>query len=220
MCGRYAVGGNVRSAFRTWGLNLPSGFSETYNATPGSYLPVVLRESPLKSELMKWGLIPFWRKEPRVKFSTINARAETVNVSATFRNAFRKHRCLVPAEAFYEWKRLIDGRKIPFGIKLRTRPFFAFAGIWDEWKDAEGKILRSYAIITCEPNSVMAKIHNRMPVILKPKDEETWVNPTTPIDLLLQLLKPYDDTDIIANKISTKVNNPDNDSRDILEPSE
>lgn len=215
MCGRYGV----NTDFKTWGIqaNL-SGFRGTYNATPGSFLPVILKNSPYHAELMRWGLIPSWSKEPRVKFSTINARAETVNTSPAFRDAFNKRRCLVPALGFYEWQRHEDGTKQPYFIHLKNQPVFAMAGIWESWKDVEGVELKTYAIVTCAPNDLMSPIHNRMPVILPKESEDIWTDATTPTDSLLSLCKPYDPSLMDAYRISTLVNNPSFDSPKIIEP--
>jgi putative SOS response-associated peptidase YedK len=214
MCGRYAV----KSDFKTYGIAPPPGFQGTYNATPGSFLPVILKNSPFHAELMKWGLVPHWSKTPRVKFSTINARAETVGISPVFREAFHKRRCLVPVIGFYEWRKNPDGTKTPYFIRLKSRTWFTFAGIWDSWKDAEGKEFKSYSIITCEPNEVMKPIHNRMPVILPREVEELWATLTTPMKTLLELLKPYDPANMWAYPISTRVNNPMNNDERNVEP--
>ena len=215
MCGRYGV---PVSDFKTFGIkdSLP-GFNGTYNATPGLFLPVLLKESPLRAQLMKWGLIPFWSKEPRVKFSTINARSETVVTSPAFREAFKKRRCLVPCIGFYEWQRHADGTKDPYYIHLKSRPMFAMAGIWDSWKDVEGKELRTFAIVTTTPNDLMAPIHTRMPVILPKEAEDVWTNASTPIDTLKSLMVPYDTSNMDAYRISTRVNNPENNDPRILE---
>lgn len=167
---------------------------------------------------MKWGLVPHWSKEPRVKFSTINARVENVQQSPVFRDAFYKRRCLVPSMGFYEWRKNPDGTKTPFFIRLKSRPVFSFAGIWDNWKDAEGKELKTYSILTCEPNEVMKPIHARMPVILPREIEEQWATLTTPISALLSLLKPYDPANMKAYQVLPLVNNPQNDDEVLIEP--
>jgi putative SOS response-associated peptidase YedK len=165
---------------------------------------------------MKWGLVPFWSKEPKVKFSTINARAETIATSPVFREAFKKHRCLVPARGFYEWQKQEDGTKQPYFIHLKSREQFSFAGIWDVWKDAEGKEFKSYAIITTTPNKMMSEIHTRMPVILAKDDEDVWTEADTPIEVLEKLLTSYPNDEMTSYRISTLVNSPANDSPEVL----
>lgn len=216
MCGRY---GFIASGFKTWGLQdeLP-GFKDNYNATPGSFLPVLKTDSPLHAELMKWGLVPHWSKTATVKFSTINARAETVQTNPAFKDSFFHRRCLVPCLGFYEWRKNADGTKTPFFIHLTNQPFFAMAGIWDYWTDVEGKQFKSYAIITTAANSLMKPIHSRMPVILAKADEAAWVEPLTPGHQAFALLKPFDSTQMDVYQISSQVNNPRNNSKSLLQP--
>lgn len=215
MCGRFD--GAVNSDFKTYGLSgPPKGYQQSFNVAPGTLYPVLFRESPLKAELMKWGLVPFWNKEHKVKFSTINARAETVRTSPVFREAYKKHRCLIPVRGFYEWRKNEDGTKTPYFIHLLSRELFAFAGIWDVWKDVEGVEFKSYAIITTTPNDLMSKIHTRMPVILSKSDEDAWVDPIVDSTSLDGLLRPYPNDEMTMYKISPRVNNPANDDSDIL----
>jgi putative SOS response-associated peptidase YedK len=201
MCGRY--GGIPLPAFKTFGIDgPPSGYVQSPNIAPGSRNPVFLRESPLHAELMKWGLLPFWSKEAKVKFSTFNARCETVAMSAAYREPFKKRRCLVPAVGFYEWQKHEDGTKQPYFIHLKSRDVFAFAGLWDSWKDVEGKEFRTYTIVTCEPNDTMAPIHTRMPVILAKEDEEVWTTVDADLSEVTKLMKPYRDDDMITERIT------------------
>ena len=215
MCGRFD--GAVNSDFKTYGIaGPPKGYQQSFNVAPGMLYPALFRESPLKAELMKWGLVPFWNKEPKVKFSTINARAETLRTSPVFREPYKKHRCLIPVRGFYEWRKNADGTKTPFFIHLKSRESFAFAGIWDVWKDVEGVEFKSYAIITTTPNDSMATIHTRMPVILSVADEAVWTDPTSDMSQLDTLLKPYANQDMSMYKISSRVNSPANDDSDLL----
>ncbi len=182
------------------------------------FLPTVIRQSPNSAVLMKWGLIPHWSREFKVKFSNINARAETITTSPAYSFSFRKQRCLIPAIGFYEWARLDDGTKWPYYFKLKSRPVFAFAGIWDIWKDAEGKEFKTCAIVTCQANGVVGKIHPRMPVILPEPDEDTWLDDSQNSVALTDLLKSYDESTMLGIRISTRVNNPENDDRSIIQP--
>ncbi len=201
MCCRY---GFVASGFKTWGLPTQlAGFTDNYNATPGSFLPVLTIDSTFQAELMKWGLVPHWSKTATVKFSTVNARAETVQSSPAFRDSFLHRRCLVPCFGFYEWRKNSDGSKTPFLIRLKHQPFFAMAGIWDYWLDAKQKELNSYAIITTTANDSMAPIHNRMPVVLTKQNEANWIDRDTPINTLNSLLKPIDSSLIQSYKIDS-----------------
>lgn len=214
MCGRYQ--GIPESDFQAFGLQPPKNYQQSFNVAPGTFQPTIIKGS-WKLQTAKWGLVPFWSKEPRAKFSTINARAETIATSPAYREAFKKRRCLIPAAGFYEWKRKPDGTKDPYYIHVKNRQSFAFAGIWDSWKDVEGKELITYSIVTTAPNDLMTSIHNRMPVILPRDAYEAWADPETPVSILEKLMVPYDASNMDAYQISTKVNSPVNDNPEIIE---
>jgi len=188
-----------------------------YNAAPSFNMPVVTRNSPNKIEIMKWGFIPHWAKDPKIGFKMINARDDSVNKKASFRTPFNKQRCLVPANGFYEWKK--DGtNKIPYYFKLKDESLFAFAGMYDVWKDAEGREIRSYTIITTGPNEITKPVHNRMPVILKPQDEDVWLDTETEEKVLLELLHPYPKDEMTAAVVSPEVNSPRNNTPELIKP--
>lgn len=219
MCGRYAFipGKGFYTRFSI--QNRLEQLEAAYNIAPSMRLPVITRNSPNKVSLMKWGLIPSWTKEPRTKFSTINARAETITESPVYRGAYKDRRCLVPASGFYEWKTTPEG-KLPYFIHLKSQDVFSFAGLYDIWKDAEGEELYTYTIITTTPNALMEPIHNRMPVILSPADEDTWLDARSDMVTLMALLKPYDASKMEVYRVSTAVNSPKNKGSDLLTPSE
>lgn len=218
MCGRYAIVPSTAFTERFQIENLSEDLSPSYNVAPGSTMPVVVRNSPNRVVQMQWGLIPFWSRAPNTGYRTINARAETVATAPSFRHSFRKKRCLVPASGFYEWKQTAGG-KVPYYIRLTDTDLFAFAGLYDVWKDAEGNGRTTYTIITTTPNSLVAPIHNRMPVILAGKDEDLWLNnELSDPEPLLQLLKPYSADAMEAYAVSTAVNNPKNDGEELLQP--
>jgi len=186
-----------------------------YNAAPGQNLPVIRNTSPDKIHLMRWGLIPAWAKSSNHEYHLINARAETISEKNVFRSAFRGRRCLVLADGFYEWSKS-QGRKTPYRITLRTETPFAFAGIWSIWTDQTETNVHSFSIITTEANSLVAEIHQRMPVILFPEDEKNWL--TLPPEDGLKLLTPYPTELMQAYPVSSRVNSPKNDSPDIIKP--
>jgi putative SOS response-associated peptidase YedK len=166
---------------------------------------------------MRWGLIPSWAKDQSIGSRMINARAETLSEKPSFRDAFRKRRCLVVADGFYEWQK-VAGRKRPMRIVLQTGEPFAFAGLWESWRDPEGTTVRSCTIITTGPNSLIEPIHNRMPVILSRDDEARWLDPEMDDPpSLLQMLAPYPQGAMDAYEISTLVNSPANDVPDCIE---
>jgi putative SOS response-associated peptidase YedK len=208
MCGRYGFvpGTNFEERFEVEYTQAP--LPPSYNVAPGATMPVVVQHGSKRVELMKWGLIPFWAKGSNIGYNTINARAETVASSPTFRESFKRRRCLVPANGFYEWQKTERG-KLPYFIHLKDSELFAFAGLYDIWKDAEGNELRTYTIITTIPNDLVAPIHNRMPVILHPDDEAMWVDPRmNDTKALRALLNPFPDALMEAYPVSRAVNTP------------
>lgn len=219
MCGRFAIDISKPVFQKRFTIKqLEIQLSPHYNVSPGMFLPTVIRSQSNQAVLMKWGLIPHWSKDPKVKFSNINARAETINASPAYRLPFQKQRCLIPAIGFYEWARRDDGTKWPYFFTLNDRPYFAFAGIWDSWKDAENKEFLSCAIITCAANSVVADVHPRMPVILNQSNEDIWLRDTHDTHMLATLLKPFDATKMKGYRISPRVNSPHHDDKNLIEP--
>ncbi|OGC46233.1 hypothetical protein A3F07_03175 [candidate division WWE3 bacterium RIFCSPHIGHO2_12_FULL_38_15] len=226
MCGRYVLAQvNLEERFQASlvkegpvgpGERLDRVIEENYNASPSQVMPTITRNSPNKITFMKWGLIPFWAKDPRIGFKMINARAEGIGSKPAFREPFKKRRCLVPASGFYEWKRINSKEKVPYYIFLKSRELLAFAGLYDIWKDAEGKEIKSFTIITVEPNKAMSEIHNRMPAILKMEDEQGWLDQEAPITLLQKMLKPIPDELMDYYVVSISVNSPRNNNSELL----
>jgi putative SOS response-associated peptidase YedK len=161
----------------------------------------------------KWGLVPFFAKDEKFGYKTINAKAETIAEKPAFRSSFKSKRCLIPCDGFYEWKNTPSG-KIPYYIFLKNHDLFAFAGLYDDWKDETGKSIRTFSIITVPPNQAMKNIHNRMPAILKINNEREWLSDFKQ-DKLLGLLKPYDE-EMEMHQISTLVNSPANDGAAVI----
>jgi putative SOS response-associated peptidase YedK len=220
MCGRYGFEAGQRELLTRFQIEqVVEQLPISFNVVPGMTMPVVVRESPNRLELMEWGFLPRWAKEPRGVRRPINARAETVATTPMFRNAFRSQRCLVPARGFYEWQQTPSGKQ-PYWIRLPGGELFGFAGLWEAWRDRHGEEVRSYTIITTAPNELMAPIHNRMPVILPRDAEELWLNPDeTEGERLRELLRPYDASEMEAWPVGRAVNNPRNDSPELISPS-
>jgi putative SOS response-associated peptidase YedK len=221
MCGRYAITTAPEAIRRLFGITGPTpNFAAHYNAAPGLELPVVRRDPKSGERVLSpllWGLIPYWAKDRKIAWRTINARGETVKTAAAFKSAYVKRRCLVPADAFYEWKKIGKGKQ-PYAIAMRDRQPFAFAGLWENWKDpASGQWVRTFTILTTAPNALVAPLHDRMPVILTPADYERWLGEEPdPADLI----RPYPPDAMAAWPVSTRVNKADNDDAAILEPVE
>ena len=191
-------------------------FKPTYNAAPTQSLPVITQDEPRTIDLYRWGLIPNWVKEPKVGNQMINARAETLLHKPSFRDSFKRRRCLVLTDGFYEWQKT-SNQKIPYRISIRDNDLFAFAGIWDVWRTPKGETLRSFSIITTEPNQLVRSLHNRMPVILKKDTEDRWLQDIDTQEAQ-SMLEPYSLNDLQVYPISNLVNNPRNNSENVIRP--
>jgi len=193
----------------------------SYNVAPQTMQPVVRtsRETGRRElALMRWGLIPFWAKDAKIGYSTINARAETIASSAIFREAAKRRRCLVPADAFYEWQKLDAKTRQPYAIGLREREIFAFAGLWETWRDKTAdRQLETYTILTTDPNELLEPFHDRMPVILDPRDYDRWLDASS-VQLPADLLRPYPAERMRSWKVSDRVGNVRNNDPELLAP--
>ena len=212
MCGRYQLGLEGKNKLFGYRFDVDetqiSNLSDNYNITPDSVMPTIVRQSPNQLVMMKWGLIPNWSKDG--KSLVINARSETIAEKPMFKSLLNKRRCLIPTTGFYEWQKTKTD-KIPFFIGLKNKDFFSFAGLYDVWKNHNGEEIKTYVIITCQPNNMMAPIHNRMPVIFSKDEENIWLNKSiVDVDSLVTLLNPLEDEKLIAYPISKRINNPEN----------
>jgi putative SOS response-associated peptidase YedK len=221
MCGRFARR-STREVLADWfGVDLEDlpPFAPSYNVAPQSVQPVVRQErntGEREFALLRWGLVPFWAKDANIGYSTINARSEEVAQKPAFREALRKRRCLVPADAFYEWERSDPKNKHPFAIALKSGDPYAFAGLWERWRPAEGDPLESFTILTTDANAVLEPIHNRMPVILDPKDYDRWLEPENNDRLPVDLLRPYPAEEMTAWPVGNRVGNVRNNDPELL----
>ena len=194
-------------------------FAPSYNVAPQSTQPVVrLNTDTGKPEfaLMRWGLVPYWAKDPKIGYTTINARAEEVAEKPLYREAVKKRRCLVPADAFYEWQKLSGKAKQPFAFGLKNGEPYAFAGLWERWKPKEGEPLETFTILTTDPNELAERVHDRMPVILEPHDYRRWIEPGDPARLPIDLLRPFPAEKMRSWPVSDRVGNVRNDDAELL----
>ena len=218
MCGRYTLKTPVSVLAERFEIeDSPSSITPSYNIAPTQQVATVLAENgKRKLEMLHWGLIPSWAKDPEVGNRMINARAETIAEKPSYRKAFQERRCLVLADGFYEWQKTDNGKQ-PFYIRMQDESPFAFAGLWESWRN--GREIRSCTIITTAPNELAAPIHNRMPVILDPEDYEMWLDPDfDERDPLTSLLKPYPADVMEAYPVSRRVNKPSNNEPGVIEP--
>lgn len=227
MCGRYGRRAD-KQRIAEWmqthktGVFDDSYLAPSYNVAPQTFQPIV-RLLPETGEreltVMRWGLVPYWARDARVAFTTINAKAETVSTSPAFREPWKRRRCLVPAEWFYEWQKLGGKQKQPYAVAMKDGAMFAFAGLWDVWKEkATGQELRTYTILTTDANELTRPIHNRMPVIVARQDYDRWLAPVQPAQLPIDLLKPYPAEEMRIWKVGLAVGNVRNNSPDLVEP--
>lgn len=222
MCGRYSQTADVKKLAKRFGICEPGPELERrYNLAPGDRAPVVIGGGEANElRLMQWGLVPSWAQDPKIGQRMINARSETLAEKPSFRRPLAARRCLVPADGFYEWRGAEGGRrKVPVRIVLAQGGIFAFAGLWDVWKRPAGGVLESFTIVTTRANEMLAAIHDRMPVILRPEDEAVWVDPEAKdIPRLLALLAPYPAGEMKFYEVSPLVNSPRNDVPKCIEP--
>jgi putative SOS response-associated peptidase YedK len=221
MCGRYTLSSPTDLLAELLELDSVPELAPRYNIAPTQEAAVVRfnAESGVRSlELLRWGLIPFWSKDPGIGSRMINARAETVAEKPSFRTSFKRKRCLVVADGFYEWQ-ATGGPKQPFYFRFEGGVPFALAGLWDRWEKGEGEPIESFTILTTEPNEVVAPVHQRMPVILDREGMATWLDPAIEeADRLTPLLGPFPTTGMEGYPVSTYVNSPGNDTPRCIEP--
>lgn len=219
MCGRFAFYSPREAVQDTFGVALPLPVEPRYNVAPSQFV-VALRGgegNALEPAVLRWGLVPSWAKDPAIGNRMINARAETVHEKPSFRSAFRRRRCVVLADGYYEW-RAAGGRKMPYFIVMRDRRPFAMAGLWERWRDAEGKELESCAVITTVAEEGMKVLHDRMPVILSPADAACWCGPGgDDRDAARELLANNANAALVYWPVSTEVNNPRNEGPALIE---
>ena len=224
MCGRARLSSDVseiKLAFSIPPERPTPNVAPSWNVAPTDPLPIVhydAKEGARSLEVMRWGLIPYWAKDIKIGFSTINARAEEVDIKPAFREAFQRRRCLVPVDNFYEWAKTGTGKQ-PYAIALADRRLMALAGLWETWRSPAGERIRSFTIVTTTPNELCAELHNRMPVVLKPQAWPVWLG-EEPADVpqLKALLAPYPSDEMIAWPVSARVGNVKNNDPSLIEP--
>ena len=219
MCGRFVrITPIPVMAERFMAKQIFADLSPSYNIAPSQKVVIINDEGVRQLIQSKWGFIPSWAKDPSIGNKMINARSETVSEKPAFRSAFKRHRCLVIADGFYEW-RTKGKRKFPMYVRLKSGEPFGFAGLYNVWTSPDGKKTCTCTIITTEANEVVKPIHERMPVILPRDKEDIWINPATEDkEILLNVLKPYLVEEMDAYEVSTKVNSPQYNSSSNIKP--
>ncbi|MBO0960229.1 SOS response-associated peptidase [Neobacillus sp. MM2021_6] len=222
MCGRFTLTATIEEIMDRFDIQSfleEELYSPSFNIAPSQAVIAVINDGTRnRMGFLKWGLVPPWAKDMSIGHKMINARAETITEKPSFRNAFKKKRCLVIADSFFEWKRQEDQSKTPMRIKLKSDELFAMAGIWECWKSQDGKALYTCSVITTGPNELMKSIHDRMPVIVKREDEKMWLDPSlSDYDKLESLLVPFDDHLMESYEVSPLVNSPKNNRPELIQ---
>jgi putative SOS response-associated peptidase YedK len=224
MCGRYRLSRRKQIVDEYFASD--SGeqeWSPRYNIAPTQPVPIIRQhpKEPIRElSLVRWGLIPSWAKDPSVAATMINARSETASAKPAFRDALQSRRCLIPADAFYEWQKTVKAKQ-PYCFEVDEGKLFAFAGIWDRWKDASGTTVETCSILTTTPNPVTSAVHDRMPVILDPDSYDLWLDPgMRDVSMASELLKPYNARLMRCYPISTRINHVANDDEACSTPVE
>lgn len=220
MCGRYALSVEKEALLSYFNVDeLGFDHEAMYNIAPGTYIPTfIAHRGKLRSGKLRWGLVPSWSQDEKIAYKLINARAETLAEKPSFRYSFRRKRCVIPADSFYEWKHLSDGSKQPMRILLPDKPLFVMAGLYDTWTRPNGEKLHTCTIVTTKANEFMSAIHHRMPVILNQREMLTWLNCEEQEPQKLEfLLKPYTETPMQAYAVTPLVNSAKNNSRQCFE---
>lgn len=219
MCGRFALRVSPAELITRFGLDECAGFTPSYNIPPGTDIPVI-RQSPEGMRvlhLLRWGLVPHWSKDPAIGAKLNNARGESVAEKPSFRDAFKRRRCLIPANGFFEWK--AEGKiKQPYYISLKSGEPMAMGGLWESWKAPDGSILRTVCVVTTSPNAVMTPIHDRMPVIVAPENRQSWLSGTP--EEIAGIVAPYRDGELQAWPVSRRVSKTQDDDAGLIEPVE
>jgi putative SOS response-associated peptidase YedK len=216
MCGRYTLTVDIETVAKTFGVPATLETTPRYNIAPTQEVVTIMRNGSPHLAWLRWGLIPSWSKDESIGSRMINARAETLAEKPSFRSLLRSKRCLVIADGFYEWKKE-NGFKTPMYIGLKSGEPFAFAGLWDHWRNPDGQQVLSCTIITTEPNELVATIHNRMPAILLPEAREEWLDPGMQDDhALTHWLAPYPAAEMTARPVSRLVNDPKREGAELI----
>src|SRR5215469_14952667 len=218
MCGRYRLSRRKQLVEEYFDTTPWEGdWNPRFNIAPTQPVPVIRqhpKEAVRQLSVMKWGLIPHWAKEPSIATSTLNAKSETAATKPAFRDPLKFRRCLIPADGFYEWKRTVNAKQ-PFCFEIGDGELFAFAGLWDGWKDPNGNWIKTCSILTTTPNALTATIHDRMPVILDRESYDLWLDAGMQnVAAISRLLKPYDASQMQLYPVSSRVNHVTNDDEE------
>lgn len=221
MCGRFSLSKPAERVQREFELSEIPDLEARYNIAPTqSILAVRSAADGREAVTLKWGLIPSWAKDSSIGAKLINARSETVPEKPSFREAFKKRRCIIPADGFYEWQRR-GGHRQPFYFKLKDGGLFGFAGLWEQWRSPEGEGVETCSILTTDANAVLKPVHERMPVILHSDSYDLWLDEDVrKQDLRRELLCPFPASEMVSYPVSTAINKPQHQGKELVQPLE
>ncbi len=225
MCGRYSLTTEQEALAVALGVEGLVHPTPRYNIAPTQQVPVLSwgdgsgRAGTLQAGVQRWGLVPSWAESPSSGAPLINARSETAHRKPSFREPFRRSRCLVPADGFFEWVSGAGG-KVPFWIHRPDRAPFTFAGLSDAWRSPEGEVVESFTILTTEADDALRRIHHRMPVVIEERRRAEWLDPEASLEGLRAVLAGARSEGLVTTEVSTRVNSPANDDPDCVVPVE
>lgn len=219
MCGRFILGSPFELIAHEFDIRMPAyNLKQNFNIAPSQNIHILINDGERRIVACRWGYIPSWAKDASIGYKMINARAETITTKKSFRNAFRKRRCLIITDGFYEW-RMKGSAKAPFFIRLKSGKPFGLAGLYNHWRSPVGEEHCTCTIITTEANEMLQEIHNRMPVIIERQQYDYWLDPAVSDERnLLALLKPFPPEEMECYEVSPRVNTPKNNSPDNIKP--
>lgn len=218
MCGRYRLTAKERYLRDHFGLDEDPSWAPRWNIAPTQQIAIIRQHRSEPKRIfgtMRWGLIPYWAKDPAIGLKTINAMSETAAEKPAFRDAMRWRRCLIPADAFYEWQRTGPNAKQPYSIGMSDGSTFAFAGLWERWRGPGNNLIETCTILTTKPNPLVADVHHRMPAMLPREDYDLWLDPgITDATRVIDCLKPFDAVLMKKYPVSARVNRSENDNEE------
>jgi putative SOS response-associated peptidase YedK len=217
VCGRYELHSHPAAIALAFGLAHAPEIVARYNIAPGTSVPVVRVNAEGERELvaLRWGFVPRWARDPHIGHKMINARAETAAVKPSYRIAFRRHRCLLPADGFFEWQATAAGRR-PLHVRLASREVMGLAGLYERWMSGDGTVLDTCTILTIRANELLRDVHERMPLIIAPGDYQRWLDPANPD--VQDLLQPFPAGAMCRMRVSSAVNGVDTDDASLIAP--
>ncbi len=216
MCGRYSLSKSKIELEERFQAEMLPEFKPRYNIAPTQLVPVITSASPKGFSFFYWGITPDFGKNKPVALKLINAKAETIDQKISFKSSFQKRRCIIPADGFYEWKKLGKKTKIPYRFTKREEELFSIAGIWEEYESVSGEIQHTFLILTTTPNDIVSEIHDRMPVILTKEAEKKWLDNYTSEEDLKKILTPISADSLVSFSVSPLVNSVQNDTPAVM----